>query len=43
MPRKYRYIKDFEKETVEYLKQGHTLRETGDKYGFTYKEVKTSG
>ena len=40
MQRKYTYIKDFEKELIEYLKQGHTLRETGEKYGFTYKEMR---
>ena len=25
---------------IEYLEQGHTLRETGDKFGFTYKEMR---
>lgn len=40
MRRKYTYIKDFEKELLEYLNQGHTLRETGEKYGFTYKEMR---
>lgn len=40
MSRKYRHIKDFEKELIEYLEQGHTLRETGDKFGFTYKEMR---
>ena len=29
-----------EKELLEYLNQGHTLRETGEKYGFTYKEMR---
>lgn len=40
MQRKYTHIKYFEKELIEYLKQGHTLRETGEKYGFTYKEMR---
>ena len=40
MQRKYRHIKDFEKELIEYIEQGHTLRETGEKYGFTYKEMR---
>lgn len=40
MQRKYTYIKDFEKELIEYIGQGHTLRETGEKYGFTYKEMR---
>lgn len=37
MPNKYRHIKSFEKERIEYLEQGHTLQEAGDKFGFTYK------
>ena len=40
MQRKYTYIKDFEKELIEYIGQGHTLQETGEKYGFTYKEMR---
>lgn len=30
MQRKYTYIKDFEKELIEYIEQGHTLREAGE-------------
>ena len=40
MQRKYRHIKSFEKELIEYIEQGHTLRETVEKYGFTHKEMK---
>lgn len=40
MPQKYRHIKRFEKELIEYLEKGHTLRETGEKFGFTYKEMR---
>ena len=40
MPQKYRHIKRFEKELIEYLEKGHTLREAGEKYGFTYKEMR---
>ena len=40
MSRKYRHIKDYEKELIEYIEQGHTLRETGKKFGFTHKEIK---
>ena len=40
MQRKYRHIKSFEKELIEYIEQGHTLKETGEKYGFTHKEMK---
>ena len=42
MPRKYRHIKDYEKELIEYIEQGHTLRETGEKFGFEYKEMRDS-
>ena len=40
MQRKYRHIKNFEKELIEYIEQGSTSRETGEKYGFTHKEMK---
>lgn len=30
MSRKYRHIKDYEKELIEYIEQGHTLREIGE-------------
>ena len=40
MPQKYRHIKRLEKELIEYLEKGHTLREAGEKYGFTYKEMR---
>ena len=42
MPQKYRHIKGFEKELIEYLEQGHTLRETREKFGFTYKKCEIS-
>ena len=40
MARKYRHIKDYEKELIEYIEQGHTLREAGEKFGFEYKEMR---
>ena len=40
MQRKYTYIKDFEKELIEYIQQGHTLRKTEEKHGFTCKEMR---
>ena len=40
MPQKYKHVKNFEVELIEYLEQGHTLRETGEKFGFTYKEMR---
>ena len=36
MARKYRYIKNYERELIEYIEQGHSLRETGERFGFTY-------
>ena len=36
MSRGYRHIKEYEKEILELKEQGLTLRETGEKYGFTY-------
>lgn len=40
MPRKYRHIKDIEKEILKYIVEGHTLREAGEKFGFTYQEMR---
>ena len=34
MARKYRCIKNYEKELIEYIEQGHSLRETGEKIWF---------
>ncbi len=31
MSRKYRHLKEYEKELIEHINQGHTLRETGEK------------
>lgn len=39
MSRKYRHLKEYEKELIDHINQGHTLRETGEKYGFTYQEI----
>ena len=39
MQRKYRHIKDFEKELIEYIEQGYTLQENREKYGFTYNAI----
>ena len=40
MPRSYRHIKDYEKEILELINQGNTLREIGDRLGFTYKQMR---
>lgn len=39
MPRSYQYISDYEKEILELKSKGMTLREIGEKFGFTYKQV----
>ena len=39
MPRSYRHIKEYENEIIELKSQGLTLREIGNKYGFTYEQV----
>ncbi len=40
MARNYRHIKGYEKEIIEHIEQGYTLREIGDKFGFTYKQMR---
>ena len=40
MAKKYTHIKNFEKELIEYIERGHSLRETGERFGFTYKEMR---
>jgi len=40
MPRKYRHIQEYEKDIIELIKQGNTLREIGDRFGFTYKQMR---
>lgn len=39
MARSYRHISEYEKEILELKEQGYTLREIGNKYGFTYDQV----
>ena len=39
MPRSYRHIKDYEKEILELKTEGETLREIGNKLGFSYEQV----
>ncbi len=39
MSREYRHIKEYEKEILELKEQGLTLREMGDRLGFTRKQV----
>ena len=40
MPRKYRHIGDYEKEIIEMWTNGMTLREIGEKLGYTLQEMK---
>lgn len=39
MPRGYRHIKEYEKEILELKEQGKTLREIGERLGFSRKQV----
>ena len=39
MLREYRHIQKYEKEISELKSQGYTLREIGNKFGFTYKQM----
>ena len=39
MPRSYRHIKEYENEILKLKEEGMTLREIGEKYGFTYEQV----
>ena len=38
MPRKYRHIGDYEKEIIEMWTNGMTLREIGEKLGYTLQK-----
>lgn len=40
MPRKYRHIGNYEKEIIEMWTNGMTLKEIGEKLGFTLQEMK---
>lgn len=39
MARSYRHIQEYEKELFELKEQGLTVREIGEKYGFSYEQV----
>lgn len=39
MPREYRHIKQYEKEILELKAEGLTLREIGEKLGFSRKQI----
>ena len=39
MPREYRHIQEYEKEILELKEQGMTLREIGERFGFSCEQV----
>ncbi len=40
MSRKYRQISEYETEIIKMFNEGITLKEIGNKLGFTYKEMR---
>ena len=40
MAREYRHMQEHEKEIIERIEKGDTLREIGEKYGFTYAQMR---
>ena len=40
MPREYRHIQQYENEIIELWNDGQSLREIGEKFGFTYKQMR---
>ena len=40
MPRKYEKVSKYENEIIEMCNQGMTLREIGEKIGFTHKQMR---
>ena len=40
MGRGYRHIQKYEREIIEQIEEGKTLREIGERYGFTYKQMR---
>lgn len=40
MARKYTHMVQFEREMIEMINAGSTLREVGEKYGFTHTEMR---
>lgn len=41
MRREYSHIQENKKELIELIEQGSTLREAGEKYGFTYEQMRS--
>ena len=40
MPREYRHIQQYENEIINLWNDGKSLREIGEKFGFTYKQMR---
>ena len=40
MPREYRHMQEYEREIIELYEKGLTLGEIGEKFGFTYKQMR---
>lgn len=40
MPREYRHIKGYENEIIRLWEEGKTLRQIGEKFGFSYKQMR---
>ena len=40
MPRSYKHIQQYEKEIIELFEKGKSLREIGEQFGFTYKQMR---
>ena len=40
MAREYRHMQEYEKEIIERIEEGETLREIGEELGFTHKQMR---
>lgn len=40
MARQYQHIQEYEKEIIEQIEQGATLKEIGERFGFTYQQMR---
>ena len=40
MPREYRHMEEYEEEIIRLYEQGATLRENGEKLGFSYRQMR---
>ena len=40
MPREYRHMEEYEEEIILHYEEGRTLREIGEKFGFSYKQMR---